>query len=246
MNNADSHDTKLRVATYNIRKCVGLDWRRNPDRIMHVLSEIEADVVMLQEADKRFGSRAGTLSSDILRHQTGLTLIRSGNGVPGHGHFGNALLIGEKAEVLSLQQLTLPCLEPRGAIMAELSKDGRKIRIVGTHFGLRARDRQRQSVALLDAFHSCDENMPEVIVGDFNEWSDKDINLSPLHERFQIADTSASFHTAAPVAALDRILVGSGLEIIATGVHRSAMARTASDHFPVWADLRFRQTMKST
>ncbi len=239
MNEADNQETTLRVATYNIRKCVGLDWRRNPDRIMHVLSEIEADVVMLQEADRRFGSRAGTLSPDILRHQTGLTLIKSGNGVPGHGHFGNVLLVGEKAEVLSLQQLSLPCLEPRAAIMAEVSKHGRKIRIVGTHFGLRARERQRQSAALLDAFNSCGENMPEVIVGDFNEWSDKDINLSSLHERFEIADTTASFHTAAPVAALDRILVGSGLEIIAAGVHRSTVARKASDHFPVWADLRF-------
>ena len=51
----------MRIASYNIRKAVGLDWRRNPGRIVDVLAEIDADVVVLQEADKRVGARAGVL-----------------------------------------------------------------------------------------------------------------------------------------------------------------------------------------
>jgi Metal-dependent hydrolase len=38
---------RLRVASYNIRKCVGLDWRRQPDRVLAVLAEIEADFISL-------------------------------------------------------------------------------------------------------------------------------------------------------------------------------------------------------
>lgn len=51
----------IRVASYNIRKAVGLDWRRDTHRIADVLAEVDADVIALQEADKRLGARAGVL-----------------------------------------------------------------------------------------------------------------------------------------------------------------------------------------
>lgn len=56
----------MRVASYNIRKAVGLDWRRDPDRIVDVLAEINADIIVLQEADRRVGTRAGVLPLDRL------------------------------------------------------------------------------------------------------------------------------------------------------------------------------------
>src|SRR5512146_371914 len=47
----------ITVASYNMRKAIGTDRRRRPDRVLHVLQEIDADVVALQEADKRIGGR---------------------------------------------------------------------------------------------------------------------------------------------------------------------------------------------
>jgi endonuclease/exonuclease/phosphatase family metal-dependent hydrolase len=41
----------ITVASYNIRKAVGLDRRRDPGRIIAILAEIDADIVALQEAD---------------------------------------------------------------------------------------------------------------------------------------------------------------------------------------------------
>ncbi|MFM5907664.1 MAG: endonuclease/exonuclease/phosphatase family protein, partial [Novosphingobium sp.] len=52
---------RIKVASYNIHKGVGLDRRCDPDRILSVLREIDADVIALQEADRRFGSRASVL-----------------------------------------------------------------------------------------------------------------------------------------------------------------------------------------
>ena len=43
----------IRVASYNIRKAVGLDRRRDPERILAILNELGADVVALQEADRK-------------------------------------------------------------------------------------------------------------------------------------------------------------------------------------------------
>ena len=50
----------ITVASYNMRKAVGTDRRRRPDRVLAVLKEIDADIVALQEADKRFGDRKST------------------------------------------------------------------------------------------------------------------------------------------------------------------------------------------
>ena len=45
----------MRIVSYNIRKAVGLDRRRDPERILAILREVDADIVVLQEADRRLG-----------------------------------------------------------------------------------------------------------------------------------------------------------------------------------------------
>ena len=68
----DSSDVmRLTFASYNIRKAIGLDRRRNPERILAVLREIDADVVALQEADRRLGRRASALPREMIEEHTG-------------------------------------------------------------------------------------------------------------------------------------------------------------------------------
>ena len=59
----------IKVASYNIRKGIGTDRRRSPERILAVLAEIDADVVALQEADRRFGARAQVIPPHLLDEQ---------------------------------------------------------------------------------------------------------------------------------------------------------------------------------
>ena len=47
----------LRIASYNVQKCVGMDFRRLPRRILQVLDGLRAEIVTLQEADKRLPPR---------------------------------------------------------------------------------------------------------------------------------------------------------------------------------------------
>ena len=61
----------LRFASYNIHKAVGLDGRRDPERILTVLKEVDADVIALQEADRRFGRREGKLRPGLMSCQPG-------------------------------------------------------------------------------------------------------------------------------------------------------------------------------
>ena len=227
----------IRVATYNIRKCVGLDWRRRPDRILRVLAELDADVVALQEADRRFGDRSATLSPRALRAEAGMAPVALPLDGPGMGWRGNALLVREGVEVRAAAAVPLPSLEPRGAVLAELDVRGTPLRVMGVHLGLRQANRRRQAAAILAALAARADAMPEAVLGDFNEWRIEGGSIAFLRRRLRPAPPRMSFHASAPMAPLDRVLVGGGLRVAACGAHRSETARTASDHLPVWADV---------
>ena len=117
-------DHELVVASYNIHKCVGTDGRFEPARIAAVIAEMDADVVAVQEADKRFGRRHGLLDIKALEKQTGLSLIPTSEEANGHGWHGNALLL-RKGKVRDMRRLALPGAEPRGALVVDLDLPGR-------------------------------------------------------------------------------------------------------------------------
>eukprot|EP00873_Tetraselmis_striata_P030995 jgi/Tetstr1/451259/TSEL_038295.t1 len=70
----------ISVASYNIRKSVGTDWRRDPGRIFDIISAIDADIIALQEVDRRFGSRAASLSPQMVAERSDYFAISFGVG----------------------------------------------------------------------------------------------------------------------------------------------------------------------
>jgi endonuclease/exonuclease/phosphatase family metal-dependent hydrolase len=68
----------ISVASYNIRKSVGTDWRRDPGRIFDIISAIDADIIALQEVDRRFGSRAASLSPQMVAERSDYFAISFG------------------------------------------------------------------------------------------------------------------------------------------------------------------------
>ena len=229
--------TSLRVASYNIRKCMGLDRRRDPDRVLSVIAALGADAVALQEADRRLGERPATLERDRIEAVTGLAAVDLGvNGIS-LGWHGNAVLLHPDIRVRKIRRLDLPGLEPRGAVLVDAARGARAFRMVAVHLGLTRAHRRRQLNAIVKAAAVTDAEIPTVILGDFNEWRN-DRGLEPLEPGFTVHAPGLSFHAARPVAALDRIAVNGRMTLEDAGVHRSATARLASDHLPVWADLR--------
>jgi endonuclease/exonuclease/phosphatase family metal-dependent hydrolase len=105
------------------------------------------------------------------------------------------------------------------------------------HLDLSGLWRRRQAHAVLHHIGARETKLPAVLMGDLNEWSARGGCLRDFAHHCRFADCGKSFHVRRPVARLDRIMVTEGLEIDACGVHQSATARKASDHFPVWAEL---------
>lgn len=223
----------MRIASYNIRKAVGLDWRRDPLRVIRVLQDLDADVVALQEADKRLGMRPAVLPEEQLFDHTGLRILQVTDG-PSSGWHGNALLVREGWEVARTERFSLPGIEPRGAVLADLTGPDGALTVIGTHLGLRRGCRQLQLAHLLEAVGA--DATRTVLAGDMNEWSTR-IGFDLIDDVFDLVLPGRSFHTSRPVAALDRFAVGKGLKHLASGVHRAGDARRASDHLPVWIDL---------
>lgn len=227
----------LKVASYNMRKAIGTDRRRRPERILEVLVEIDADIVALQEADRRFGTRAAVLTPHLLAEHSDYQAVPVAVRAASMGWHGNVLLVRRAAEILDAQPIVLPALEPRGAVRADLRLGGASVRVVGMHLDLSGLWRRKQAKAVLDHLAEAGDAMPSVMMGDLNEWRPTAGCLQDFSRAHAIAPTGPSYHARRPVGRLDRIMVGPGLRILDCGVHASAAARVASDHLPIWATL---------
>jgi endonuclease/exonuclease/phosphatase family metal-dependent hydrolase len=230
-------------ASYNVHKCIGTDGRYDPDRIGAVIAEIRPDVIALQEVDRRFGDRAGLLDLSRVGRETGLVPVPVSNGHSGHGWHGNVVLVRE-GMVQNLRQLTLPGLEPRGALVADVDLEAGPVRVMAAHLGLLRQSRLMQ-VEMLLGHSAIGDERPVVLMGDFNEWRrQRRSALKPFGAGFgPLGRGVASFPSYFPVLALDRILARPQGILGQVVAHDSPLARLASDHLPVKARIRLSETI---
>jgi len=227
----------IKVASYNMRKGIGTDRRRSPERILEVLCEIDADVIALQEADRRLGTRAAVLTPHLLDEHSDWKPVGVAQRALSMGWHGNALLVRKRAAVLDCAAIHLPALEPRGAVTADVAMDAATIRVVGMHLDLSGLWRRKQAHAILAHVAAAARPCPTVMMGDLNEWTAAAGCLRDFARDHQFAATGASFHARRPIGRLDRIMVSRDLRVVDCGVHMSHAARRASDHLPIWAVL---------
>ncbi len=220
------------AASYNIRKAVGADLRRRPERILAVLDEIAPDVVVLQEADRRFGDRLSALPPELLEAH-GWRAVPFDRRPGSIGWHGNAILVGSRIEIAGQACIEIPALEPRGAVMAELVVEGVRVRVVGMHLDLSGLLRRRQARAVIAALAGAGP-VSSILMGDLNEWRLAAGCIADFAVGHHVVPTGPSFPARRPMATLDRIFLSDDLVAHDSGVHRSPLAGTASDHLPAW------------
>lgn len=232
---------RVRVASYNIRKAIGTDRRRLPERILEVLGEVDADIIALQEADRRFGVRSAAIPSWMLESHSPYRAVPLNVQADSMGWHGNAILVRKNAAVVHHDVIHLPCLEPRGATLAEVEVGPTALRVFGMHLDLSGLWRRKQAAAVLHAAGQR-ETMPTILMGDLNEWSADRGCLADFARHYSFVPCGRSFHARRPVARLDRIMHSDHMQLKDCGVHESAAARKASDHLPIWAEFEIGQT----
>jgi endonuclease/exonuclease/phosphatase family metal-dependent hydrolase len=231
----------LRVATYNVHACIGRDRRHDPDRIASVITELDADVVALQEftypASVALDTRTPVVLMTLDRYQCALgpTRERLGQGVT--ECFGNALLT--RHPILEVQRLDLSMArrEPRGALAATMDLGGgRHLHVLAAHLGLRLRERRFQVRQILDYLANVPNELV-VVLGDFNDWLPGRSAAHVLDARLGRPRRPASFPVSRPLVPLDRVWVRPLSALRRIYAHASQTARIASDHLPVVAEI---------
>ena len=233
-------DGALVVASYNIHKCVGTDGKRDPGRIVDVIGEINPDIIALQEVDTRFGERKGLLHLERLEREHGLVPVPLTKPSAAHGWHGNIVLY-RKGLVSHVHELTLPGLEPRGALVTELDiAEEKTVRIIAAHFGLLRRSREQQARAIVELMRR-DRKRPTLVLGDLNEWrAGPKSALHGFSPAFGPLQPSApSFPSRLPFLALDRIIPNQPGLISDVVAHETPLSRVASDHLPIRTVLHY-------
>lgn len=235
--------TPLVVVSYNIHRGLGLDRRRDLDRIAAVIAETEPDVIGLQEVIREDGDRVPEADQAVyLARKLGMEVVMGETRPHGTGTYGNAVLT--RLPIVGSVRCDLSCgaREPRGSLRVDVAVDGSVLHIFNCHFGLAFRERREQLELLASFIRAGSCEGPRVVMGDFNEWHRGPVTKGLRLEFSSPMRRMRRTHPAMfPIFKLDRIYWDVELQGEEFHVHRSRLARVASDHLPVVARLRVRR-----
>ena len=226
----------LRIASYNIHACVGLDRRQDVDRIAAVLREIDADVVGLQEVESRHG-RSHADQAEVLGEALGMHCVEGPLLHGERGWYGNALLSRRPIRAVRRVLFESCSREARGAIVVDLEGPAAaRWRILTTHLDLHSGRRRRQFEHLLDEILPAHVT-PTVVIGDFNEWWPFNRGLALLRSHAELPEVAPTFPSRWPLLALDRMALSACRTRGPLRRHSTPLSRIASDHLPIYADV---------
>jgi endonuclease/exonuclease/phosphatase family metal-dependent hydrolase len=240
----------LRVMTYNVHSCIGMDGKLAPERIARVIARYAPDVVALQELDVGRARTEGMDQAHLIARYLEMDF-----------HFHPAMYIEEESygdAILTHLPMRLvkagalpglsdkPRLEPRGALWVSIELDGIEYQVMNTHLGLLPRERRVQAEALLgpDWLGHPECRGPVVLCGDFNA-----LPSSPVCRRLRTRVDDAqielenhrprrTFFGRFPTARIDHVFVDPAIEVLDIEVPDTELARVASDHLPLIVELR--------
>jgi endonuclease/exonuclease/phosphatase family metal-dependent hydrolase len=236
--------SRIRLMTYNVHHCTGMDGRQSPRRVAEVIAACRPDIVALQELDV---GRARTrwvdqplLIGRILEMQ--FHFFPTVRVAP--GDYGTAIL--SRWPLRPRRTALLPVLadrrvENRGALWAVIDADGREIHVVNTHLGLTRGERRLQAEALLgpDWLSHPDCREPRILCGDFNMSSHREITcfdgVCVQASWRQAGPAPRTWPSILPVVALDHIFFSPDVALESVERPAGLQARLASDHLPVVA-----------
>jgi endonuclease/exonuclease/phosphatase family metal-dependent hydrolase len=234
----------VRIATYNVHKCRGLDRRTTPERIARVILQLDADVVALQEI---LDVRNGRPEFDQVRRiQSLLKNYQScfGENRPLHGgRYGNLTLSRFPVKVCQNYDITWRHRERRGCLRTDVTLPGGSVlHVFNVHLGTSFVERRHQARLLLSnqVLNRREYRGPKIVVGDFNEWT-HGLASRLMGDAFQALEPGKflryprTYPGVFPVLHLDHFYCDKQLRLKSFRVHRGRPALLASDHLPLLA-----------
>ena len=237
----DSHWRTLRIATYNIHRCRGLDGRTNPGRIADVIRSIEADVIALQEV---VGAGPNTQGhAEELGALLGMGWVMAPARHLRGALFGNVVLSRWPIRHHTQYDLSWKTCEPRCCQRVDVAIDDDTLHLYNVHLGTAYIERRHQATRLTAIMHDRRIDQPKVVLGDFNEWM-RGKATEMLSERLQSIDLRhhlrrrRTYPGVFPMLHLDHIYYDGIVEVVRLELPRTRLSLMASDHLPLVAELK--------
>lgn len=232
---------ELRIATYNVHRCRGMDRRIDSSRIVDVLCDVNADVIALQEVIGAGPQGAG--QAEEIGAGLGMGWVMNCVRTLRHHQFGNVVLSRYPIVHHSQYDLSWRTCEPRNCQRADLNVDGQLLHVYNVHLGTAVLERRYQAKRLASFVHDRRVTGPKVVLGDFNEWM-RGLATKTLSSLFESVDISKhlkrrrTYPGLFPVVHLDHIYYDGPVKVLRVEMPRTRKTLIASDHLPLIATLR--------
>lgn len=231
----DAEEKTLRVATYNVHKCRGMDRRTRPDRIAAVIRELGADVVAVQEIIGGPNGQVDVIARELPGYSAHFGEVRMHQGSP----YGNAVFSRLPVANVRTYDITWRGREQRGCLRIDVDFAGTTVHLFNVHLGTSFFERPHQARLLLseDVLHGQELEGPRIVVGDFNEWT-RGVATKLMSGQFQSVDRKAfrlrrTYPGLLPVLHLDHFYYDKHLRLDSFKLVRTRLALVASDHLPL-------------
>ncbi|MGD9903408.1 MAG: endonuclease/exonuclease/phosphatase family protein [Vicinamibacterales bacterium] len=241
MGQVERRSRTLRVATYNVHRCRGMDARTVPQRIASVLATLDADAIALQEVLGAGRQRAGQAAE--LGAALGMGWVMAPTRHLRGSLFGNVVLSRLPIRQHVTHDLSWKTCEPRGVQRVDLAiDDDHVLHLYNVHLGTALLERRYQADRLADLIHDRRTRGPKVVLGDFNEWA-RGLATDILSARLHSIDLTRHLRRRRtypgffPLFHLDHIYYEGRVEIRNVELIRTRQTLMASDHLPLVADL---------
>lgn len=242
-------DNTIRIMTYNVHSCIGMDAKVSPQRIARVIACYKPDIVALQELDVgRPRTHAIDQAHSIARYLEMEFHFHAALHIE-EGRYGNAVLTHLPMQLRKAEHLpTLsnrPELEPRGALWVSIDAYGTQLQLINTHLGLRRKERKAQVQHLLSErwLDHPDCQSPVILCGDFNtspnsnEWHQLHKRLPDAQLRLANHTPKNTFFSRLPSTRIDHVFIDSSIKVLGVETPSSEMVQLASDHLPLIVEL---------
>lgn len=240
----------IRVMTYNIHSCTGIDGKVRPERVARVINHCDPDIVAVQEIDVHRSRSGRHDQAQVIADHLRMTHVFHSVFEEEKELYGIAIFARHPFEVIKAAHLTAaerrPYREARGAIWVRLELSGRQpLHFVNTHFGLGQAERQRQMEELLgnNWLGSIAEDEPLIVCGDFNSGPRSKV-IRHLQGRLRDAQSAArghkprpTFSSVKPLLRIDHVFVSRHFTVERVDLPDTPTARIASDHLPLFVEL---------